>query len=295
MTCYDASQFASLLRNFRPQLIHAHFATEPTAAAREWAKELEIPFTFTAHGYDIRRKPPPDLPNRAAAARFVVTVSQANARHLAEHFGVPAERLRVIPCGVDIARFRPIDRGREPAHTPLILCVARHVKVKNLGMLLESCALLRERGVKFRCVSVGDGVCRAELEELRSKLDLREIVEFAGAQEHTHVLTWWQRADIAVLTSDDEGMPVSLMEAAACGVPAVAPAVGGIPELIEHNVTGLLTPPRDPHAFVAALQELIDDPLRTVEMGRAARRRIEERFSVTRQVNSLLAAWSEAL
>jgi colanic acid/amylovoran biosynthesis glycosyltransferase len=295
LTCYDASQFASVLREFRPQLIHAHFATEPTAAAREWADELKIPFTFTAHGYDIRRKPPPDFAHRAAAARFVVTVSQANARHIVEHFGVPAERLRVIPCGVDIERFRPIDRTREPAHAPLVLCVARHVKVKKLGMLLESCALLQERGVKFRCVSVGDGVCRGELEELRSKLDLERVVEFTGAQEHTQVLAWWQRADIAVLTSDDEGMPVSLMEAAACGVPAVAPAVGGIPELIEHGVTGLLTDPRDPHAFAAALQELIDNAQRTAEMGRAARRRIEERFSVTRQVNSLLTAWSEAL
>jgi glycosyltransferase involved in cell wall biosynthesis len=173
--------------------------------------------------------------------------------------------------------------------------VARHVKVKNLGMLLESCALLQERGVKFRCVSVGDGVCRGELEELRLKLDLEQVVEFTGAQEHTQVLAWWQHADIAVLTSDDEGMPVSLMEAAACGVPAVAPAVGGIPELIEHGVTGLLTAPRDPCAFAAALQELIDDAPRTTEMGRAARRRIEERFSVTRQVSSLLTEWSEAL
>jgi glycosyltransferase involved in cell wall biosynthesis len=295
LTCYDTSRFDTVLREFRPQLIHAHFATEPTAAAREWAEALGIPFTFTAHGYDIRRKPPSDLRDRAVAAQFVVTVSRANARHLVDSFGVPAERLRVIPCGVDIERFRPVNRRRMPAHVPLLLSVARHVKVKNLGMLLESCALLRERGIRFRCVSVGDGVCRGELEELRSKLHLEEIVEFAGAQDHARVLAWWQRADIGVLTSDDEGMPVSLMEAAACGVPAVAPAVGGIPELIDHGVTGLLTAPRDPHAFAVALQELIDDAPRATRMGEAARRRVEERFSVPRQVDSLLTAWSEAL
>jgi colanic acid/amylovoran biosynthesis glycosyltransferase len=295
LTCYDTTRFISILHEFGPQLIHAHFATEPTAAAREWADALGIPFTFTAHGYDIRRKPPPDLRDRAAAAQFVVTVSQANARHLVEHFNVPPERLRVIPCGVDIERFRPVNRTRAPAHVPLLLCVARHVKVKNLGMLLESCALLRKCGVEFRCVFVGDGVCRGELEELRSKLHLEEFVEFAGAQDHAHVLAWWRRADIGVLTSDDEGMPVSLMEAAACGVPAVAPAVGGIPELIDHGVTGLLTAPRDPHAFAAALQELIDDEPRAAGMGNAARRRMEERFSVTKQVDSLLTAWSEAL
>jgi glycosyltransferase involved in cell wall biosynthesis len=295
LTCYDPDQFVRVLHEFQPQLIHAHFATEPAAAARDWARELNILFTFTAHGYDIRRKPPLDFAARALAARFVITVSDANGRHITAAFGVPAERLRVIPCGVDTHYFRPADRIRGPAHIPLIVCVARHVKVKNLGLLLEACALLEQRGVEFKCVSIGDGVCREELEALRSKLGLEDRVEFLGAQEHGQVLAWWQRADVAVLTSDDEGMPVSLMEAAACSVPAVATAVGGIPELVEHGVTGLLTPPRDPYAFATALQQLINNTELAVEMGHAARYRVEGRLSVIRQVDSLLGVWSEAL
>jgi len=295
LTCRDPDQFVRVLQEFQPQMIHAHFATEPAGAARDWARQFDVPFTFTAHGYDIRRKPPLDFAARALAARFVITVSNANARHITETFGVPAERLCVIPCGVDTRYFRPTERIQKSSHIPLIVCVARHVKVKNLRLLLEVCALLQQRGVEFRCVSIGDGVCRAELEVLRSKLGLVQRVEFLGAQEHGQVLAWWQRADIAVLTSDDEGMPVCLMEAGACGVPAVAPAVGGIPELIEHGITGLLTPPRDAHAFAAALQQLINNRKQAVEMGRAARRRIEERFSVIHQVDGLLGVWSEAL
>src|SRR2546425_12256325 len=101
ITCYQPERFLALLREFKPQMLHAHFATEPTAAARELAKELGLPFTFTAHGYDIRRKPPPDFAERAAAARAVVTVSNANARYIARTFAVPPACIQVIPCGVD--------------------------------------------------------------------------------------------------------------------------------------------------------------------------------------------------
>lgn len=307
VTCHDPARFPELLRAFKPQLLHAHFATEPAAAARDWARQLGVPFTFTAHGYDIRRKAPPDFAARAAAASVVVTVSEANRQHIINTFGVPPEKLRVIPSGVDTERFRPgaADVRRRsacpPPHVggydsvPLLVCVARHVKVKNLGLLLEASAALRDRGVRFRCVSVGDGVCRGELEALRTELGLENVVEFVGAQEQGQVLAWWQRADLAVLTSESEGMPVCLMEAAACAVPAVATAVGGIPELVVHGETGLLTPAGDARAFARALQELIEDPKRAAAMGEAARNRMVAKFSLARQVDQLLAAWSEVL
>src|SRR5213593_3070401 len=111
ITCYRPEEFARLLDEFEPELLHAHFATEPTAAARELATERNLPFTFTAHGYDIRRKPPPDFAERAAAARAVVTVSEANARYIVKAFGVPPEHIRVIPCGVDTDQFRPVESG----------------------------------------------------------------------------------------------------------------------------------------------------------------------------------------
>src|SRR6059036_3330615 len=98
---YDPREFRAVLREFQPQILHAHFATEPTAAARELAGATGIPFTFTAHGYDIRRKPPADFAARAASAAAVITVSQANARHIAATFGVPEDHLHVISCGVD--------------------------------------------------------------------------------------------------------------------------------------------------------------------------------------------------
>ncbi|HTL56091.1 MAG TPA: glycosyltransferase [Candidatus Limnocylindrales bacterium] len=325
ITCYEPKDFPAVLREFRPQLLHAHFATEATAAAIELATEERLPFTFTAHGYDIHRKPPSDFGARAKAARAVVTVSHANAAYITQTFGVPASHIRVIPCGVDTERFRPaplaaarvgkgfelsgsqagpyprshsstvLDYEAEDEPPPLIVCVARHVLVKNLGLLLDACALLAEHGVRFRCILLGDGPCRRELEAARARLGLLEIVEMRGAAEQSQVLAWWQHAAVGVLTSDSEGVPVSLMEAAACGVPAVATSVGGVPELVEDGVTGLLVPPRDAPALASALERLLGDQSLRRRLGEAARQRAQEKFSVTRQVDQLLGLWSEIL
>ena len=292
VTHYDVEKFPAILKEFRPQWIHAHFATESTAMARTLAAQLGVPFTFTAHGYDIRRKPPPDFAARAAAARAVITVSEANARYIEKTFGVPRSRLHVIPCGVDTTRFRP---SASPASSPpLIVCVARLVKVKNLKLLLRACSALRDRGVPFRCVVVGDGLLRKNLETKRTQLKLEGFVDFAGPAEQEEVLRWWQQASVAVLTSEDEGMPVALMEAGACGVPAVATAVGGIPELIEDGVTGLLATPDDRKSVAKALQRLLENSSLARRMGQAARRRVEEHFSLSRQVDRLLALWSDS-
>jgi len=270
--------------------------------ARELADRLHLPFTFTAHGYDIHRKAPPDFAERAAAARAVVTVSQANARFIAQTFGVPLEHIRVIRCGVDTDRFRPANLGGAEVQNadwkaawPLIVCVARQVPVKNLGLLLEACALLRDCGVKFQCAMIGDGPLRAELEEQRRQLGLKEVVQFTGALEQEEILHWWQRATVAVLTSRNEGMPVCLMEAAACGVPAVATAVGGVPELVQEGLTGLLTVPGEPEPLAAALARLLTQSDLASRLGHAARHRAVEQFSLRRQVTCLLRLWTELL
>jgi colanic acid/amylovoran biosynthesis glycosyltransferase len=219
----------------------------------------------------------------------VITVSEANARALALS-GVSREHVHVIPNGVDLSRFpRPEAAEREPG---LIVCVARHVPVKNLRLLLDACALLRERRTPFRCLLVGDGPCGSELRRWSAVLGLAPLVEFAGAAEHDDVLSLWRRASIAVLSSHREGMPVSLIEAAASGVPTVATSVGGIPELVVHEATGLLVPPGDAVALAEALERLLVDPEEALELGREARRRVEERFSLERQVDALLGLWA---
>lgn len=288
---YDLDAFRRELRSFRPQLIHAHFATEPTRLARELAVPSDCPFTFTAHGHDVYRKAPPDFADRAAAAAAVVTVSEANARYITERFGVPREQLHVVSCGVDVQCFRPARSRPEPG---LIVCVARMSPVKNLGLLIRACGRLRDRGIPFRCVLIGEGRCRPELETLQAELRLEDRLEFAGALTQDQVISWWQRASVGALTSHSEGMPVSLMEAAACGVPVVATAVGGIPELVDNGRTGIVVPADQAQDLAEALGQLLANEPRRREMGRAARERAVARFSVSHQLDQLTAIWEEA-
>ena len=292
-TFYDRDAFERELETFRPDLVHAHFATDPTAVARDLAARLGVPFTFTAHGYDVWRRPPADLGARAAAAAAVITVSRANRRELAMRFGVDAERVRLIPCGVDTRFFRP--RQLPAVQAPHIVCVARLRPVKDLGLLLSACALVKRAGIPFGCTIVGDGPSRDELLERRAELGLDERVAFVGAQEQRQVAEWWGRGSLAALSSRSEGMPVSLMEAAATGLPSVATSVGGVPELVAHGVTGLVVPHGDPEALAAALQTLLRDQDLRRMMGAAARARAIGLFSLERQVDDLVDLWSQVL
>jgi glycosyltransferase involved in cell wall biosynthesis len=225
----------------------------------------------------------------------VITVSKANADYIHRTFDVPETHIHVIPCGVDLVRFRPGRKPEPPAGLPVILCVARFVVVKNLALLLHACALLRDRGARFRCVLIGDGPLRQELEAKRAELGLQTIVEMPGATGQDKVAGWWQRAAAGLLTSQNEGMPVCLMEAAASGVPVVATRVGGIPELVEDSVTGFMCAPGDAAGIASALEKLLTDPELNSRIGTAARKQAEARFSLERQVNSLLNLWSALL
>jgi colanic acid/amylovoran biosynthesis glycosyltransferase len=292
LVSYDRAEFVESLRRDPPDFIHAHFATEPTRVARELSTQLDVPFSCTTHAYDIYRKAPADLSERLRAAASVVTVSEANADHMVSQFGATRDHLHVIPCGVDVGRFRPDPSRLEPA---TIVCVARLRPVKDVAMLLRACRRLSDRAVPYRLIVIGDGPIRAELEAERSALGLDDVVAFEGAQDQGHVLSWWQRATVGALTSRSEGMPVSLMEAAICGVPVVATRVGGVAELIEHGVTGFVVEPFDDEATARSLERILTDSSLREAMSEAARRRGLVRFSLTRQIDDLLTVWDEML
>lgn len=293
ITCYEPAQFEDALRAFDPQLIHAHFATRATETARTLAAAAKLPYTFTAHRYDIYDRPPADFAQRCRDAAAVVTVSEANARYMTEVLGAPRKKLRVIPCGVDTAWFTPVPRD---AHEkPWIVSVARLHPAKNLSVLLRACALLRGRGIDFRCAIVGEGDARSALEAELCALELHECVVLTGAADQSAVRAWWRRAAVAVLTSRSEGMPVSLMEAMACGVPVVATAVGGIPEMIKNGREGYVVPSDAPEMLATAIARLLGDPIHARRLGAAARATALGRFSVKTQVDALLAMWQEVV
>ena len=135
---------------------------------------------------------------------------------------------------------------------------------------------------------------RAEVVASRQLL-LEEVVRLQGMASQQEVRAWWREAAVGLLTSLAEGMPVSLMEALSSGVPVVATAVGGIPEMIAAGVNGFVVPVNDPGAVADSIADILSSPEMATQMSHAARETALERFSLGHQVDSLLELWNQVL
>jgi glycosyltransferase involved in cell wall biosynthesis len=209
--------------------------------------------------------------------------------------------VHVVHCGVDSAAFSP--RAESPAALgePLrIVCVGSFEEVKGHRYLVEACRLLRQRDVQVEALLVGDGPLRRALEAQIAEAALGPFIRLPGWLPRQEVAAALRHADVAVLAScrtrrgKREGIPVALMEAMATGLPVVASALSGIPELVEYGVTGLLVPPRDADALAAALERLAADPALRVHMGRRGRAKVQAEFDLERNTRKLLALFEPA-
>jgi glycosyltransferase involved in cell wall biosynthesis len=182
-------------------------------------------------------------------------------------------RTRVIFNGIEVGALPP---ARPPSHQPMLISVGRLKAPKDFVTLVRALALL-EKG-SFRALIVGEGPDRSRLQASLEELGLVHAVELVG--ERRDVASLLAAADVFVLASSSEGLPVSILEAMAAGLPVVATRVGGVPELVEHGKTGLLVPPGDPQSFAAAVSELLADEDARAEMGAEGYRRARERFHI---------------
>jgi glycosyltransferase involved in cell wall biosynthesis len=160
--------------------------------------------------------------------------------------------------------------------------VGRLVPIKDVDNLLRAVALVQVQIPNLRLVVAGDGELRSPLETLAADLGLAERVTFLGWQQD--LATVYGAMDLFVLTSLNEGTPVSLIEAMAAGVPVVATAVGGVPDVVEHAVTGMLVPPQQPDVLAAAIVAALTDAERTARMAARARTSVRDRFDSARLV-----------
>lgn len=196
--------------------------------------------------------------------------------------GIAARKFIVIPNGIDATAWHPSSALR--TETPSIVCVANFRPIKRHQDLVEAVAALWARGVKAPCRLVGDGATRPGIEALVRDRELTEAVTFLGTIEPPRIEAVLQAADVFVLPSLWEGMPVGIMEAMAMALPVVGTDVPGIRELVEDGTTGFLVPPAAPSALAARLHQLLtDEPLRR-RMGEEGRRRIVTEFGLDRMV-----------
>ncbi len=286
---------ARIFQAERIEHIHAHFASHPAAIAYLIAGLTGIPYSFTAHGSDLHRDQHM-LREKVARARFVVTVSHYNREKILTHAPpAAADRIHVVRCGIDTQRVHQRLAATRSALFRL-LCIGTLHEVKGQRVLLEACRQLIERGLPVACHLIGEGPDRAELAEL-----VCGPVEFHGACTRSEVLDYLCHCDVLVApsvpTADGrrEGIPVALMEAMAVGVPVVASDLSGIPELVVHEHSGLLTPPGDAAELAITLDRLYHDPALRSRLVQNARETIERDFSLHGSARTLSRLFSEGV
>jgi glycosyltransferase involved in cell wall biosynthesis len=283
--------------------LHAHFAHGTTTVTWLAACITGLPFSFTGHARDIyswklNRKG--WLARKLLAARFVVTCTEANVRHLK---GIaPDANVHLVYHGLsaDFTNLLRSDGAGPQRNGRLrILGVGRLVAKKGFDTLVDACAVLRDRGVPFEALIVGQD--DKDGEALRRRIQALDVpVELPGPVGPEALLEEYRRAGALcmpcrLLPTDRDGIPNVLVEAMAAGAPVVATAVSGIPELVEHDVNGLLIPPDDPEALADALLRLHDDPELTAKLTRNGRETIKERFDGERLARELAALFTEAV
>lgn len=279
------------LRSWGAQHVHAHFAGPAATAAAFAAATSGLAFTFTAHAKDIfvAKVDWTWLRTLARQAHAVVTVSEYNRRFLEPR--LPAAHVTLVYNGVDLDAFRP--RARSTTGAGPVVGVGRFVRKKGFHVLVEALAHLRAHGHAPRVVLAGEGRERAALEARVRELGLQRQVRFAGALTQPEVRSLLRRASAVALPcvvdgdGNQDALPTVLLEAAACGVPAVSTRVAGVPEIVAHGRTGWVVRPDDARAVARALGRLLESPERAARMGAAARRRAERMFDQKEAVGAL--------
>jgi glycosyltransferase involved in cell wall biosynthesis len=244
--------------------LHAHWASYAATVALVAHWLYDMPFSFTAHAYDIYLVPRL-LGVKVREAEFAVTCARVNAEFLNLLAGTrPGERVVVNYHGVSLDRFRPLPRPTASAAVPCLVTCGRLEPYKGHHVLLRAAAAL-ERPV--RVVLIGEGPQRQKLAQLAAELGIADRVEFTGPLPQARLAEIYAGADVFVLASviiersgKRDVIPNVLAEAMAMRLPVVATAVSGIGELISDGVSGRLVPPNDPAALARVVAELLDDP-----------------------------------
>lgn len=281
--------------------VHVHFGTEEATVAM-LARRLGGPtYSLTLHAFDIFRDNVDRrlLTEKINGSAFTVTVCESNRRFLVNTLPrLEPSRVRVNYNGVDLSRFRDEGLPREPRS---ILSVGRLIEKKGFRYLIRAVALLRDQGFATTCTIVGDGRDKKSLEEECKELGVGELVRFAGAMTQDAVRDAMQRTACFVLPcvqakdGNVDALPTVLLESLGCGCPCVSTSISGVPEILEHEVSGLLVEPGDVEALARAIRRVLDEPGLARRLALQGRARSEERFDVTRSVATMRQWFAERL
>lgn len=291
----NAFALRRLLRQLRPDLLHAHYASGygTTAMLAHWR-----PWLLSVWGADVY-----DFPMQSRLKRALLLRNLRAADRLASTSHAMASQVRrlwpqagaidVTPFGVDTDHFCP---GSAAMPSNLVIGTVKSLTPKyGVDVLIQAFARLVDATppIETRLLVVGDGPERGALEALAASLGIARRVQFVGAVAHAQVPSWLQQMDVYVAASrdDSESFGVAVIEASACALPVVVSDAGGLPEVVQHEVTGLVVPRNDVGALARALKRLVDAPDLRRRMGAAGRQRVIDNYHWSHCVDRMLAIY----
>jgi glycosyltransferase involved in cell wall biosynthesis len=290
MAHYLEAQHRAIMGEARERgadVVHAHWAIPTGPAAVRAAQQLHVPSVITMHGGDVYVNPEQgyDFPTRwyvRPALRWTLrhagalTAITEDCRQHALRAGAPAERIRLVFNGTDLRRFSPGENGNrgDPRFGPHMIFACRQLfPRKGIRFLLEAGAQLKPQFPDLKIVVAGDGFERPELTRLAAELGIASDVTFLGWVPNADLPPYYRAAAVSVIPSLEEGFGIPAAEAMGCEVAVVASDAGGLPEVVENGVTGLVVPRGDSKALAGAIGSLLADPQRRRRMGQAGRER----------------------
>lgn len=305
----DLNAFRELRKLFvsvRPRLIHTHMAKAGAvgrAAAASVRPRPKVVHTYHGHVFDsyfgsLAEKTFLNIERALASRTDILIAISPQIKESLLNLGIGREQqYRTIPLGFDLSEHLAVDGSRGylrsklglPTETPLIGSVGRLVPIKDLNTLLKAMVHVPSAHLAV----LGDGEARRDLEELAVRLGMMERVHFTGW--FTDIPSAMSDMDLVVLSSLNEGTPVSLIEAAACAKAVVATDVGGVRYVVEHGKTGLLCAPRQPQALAVQVRKLISEHHLRRRMGDAGREKVRRQFHKERLVSDIRELYLELL
>ena len=280
--------------------IHAHYATHPALAAWIIHRLTGISYSVTVHAHDIFvDRSMIELKLRDAV--FVAAISEYNREFLARHLGGwVREKTHIIHCGIQPGLYAGSTKIKNDSSFDIV-SIGSLQPYKGMQYLILACALLQARGIPFSCRIIGGGEERSMLEELIVKNDLSQRVKLLGAMDQVKVASVLSEAQVYVQSSvitpsgKMEGIPVSIMEAFASGVPVVASQISGIPELVIPDETGYLVPPADVETLADVLEHVYLNPVEANSLAKAGQEKVFREFELCANVQKLSLLFQQTL
>jgi len=296
---FHAQALAKYLRETGTDVVLAEYGPTGVSLLRPCA-EAGVPLVVHFHGYDAYESGALERYREGyerlfAEAAAIIAVSRDMCAQL-ESLGAERAKIRYNPCGADTAAFAEARPGDSP---PVFLAVGRFTEKKAPGFTVRAFAAAHRACPEARLVMIGEGPLLEECKGLAAGLGIADAVEFAGVKPHAEIAARVSKArafvqhSVRAANGDSEGTPVSVMEAAAAGLPVVATAHAGIKDVVEDGITGFLVAEGDVEAMGSALARLALNASLAAEMGSAARRRLKPEFKLENSVASLGAILKE--